>query len=92
MLQNDFHVPLMEVPQIITKSKYPPRDPNLKDNWRGRARQDLSNMDDQIIQVITEINGRTDFCKICLTLSLLYSQWDNTNLLTCAVDRADQLP
>ena len=51
----------MEVPQIITKSKYLPRDPNLKDNWRGRARQDLSNMDDQIIQVITELNGRSNF-------------------------------
>ena len=49
--QNDFHVPLTEVPQIVTKSKYPARDPNLKDNWRGRARQDLSNIDDQIIQV-----------------------------------------
>ena len=52
--QNDFQVPLVEVPQIITRSKYPPRDPNLKDNWRGKARQDISSIDDQIIQVIVK--------------------------------------
>ena len=44
-------MPLVDVPQIVTRSNYPARDPNLKDNWRGRPRQDISNLDDQIIQV-----------------------------------------
>ncbi|XP_060556179.1 leucine-rich repeat protein soc-2 homolog [Ruditapes philippinarum] len=47
---NDFKVPLSQIPQIITQSKYPERDPNLKDNWRGRARKDITNLDKDIIK------------------------------------------
>lgn len=52
-LQNDFQVPLSDIPQIVTSSKYPERDPNLRDNWRGRSRKYSSNIDNQIIKVIT---------------------------------------
>jgi hypothetical protein len=52
IFQNDFKVPLSQIPQIITQSKYPERDPNLKDNWRGRARKDITNLDKDIIKVI----------------------------------------
>ncbi|KAL3877356.1 hypothetical protein ACJMK2_035078 [Sinanodonta woodiana] len=50
---NCFEIPWNELPQIIAKSKYPPRDPNLKDNWRGRPRQDITNMENDIIQIET---------------------------------------
>jgi len=30
----------MLVPRLTRPSFYPPRDPNLKDNWRGRVRAD----------------------------------------------------
>lgn len=52
--QNRFNIPWYDVPQIVTQSKYPQRDPELKDNWRGRARQDLSMLGDKVIKVLHE--------------------------------------
>ena len=83
-------MPLTEVPQIVTKSKYPARDPNLKDNWRGRPRQDLSNIDDQIIQVIIKIEtiiSKIDCCindhNLILTLKDKYSCILGVIILLC---------
>ncbi|KAK3610727.1 hypothetical protein CHS0354_028120 [Potamilus streckersoni] len=50
---NCFKIPWDKVPQIIPKAKYPPRDPNLKDNWRGRPRQDITDMENDIIRIET---------------------------------------
>jgi len=49
--QNDFSVPLKDVPILVASTHYPDRDPHLKDNWRGRPRQDISNITDKIIKV-----------------------------------------
>ncbi|KAJ8318376.1 hypothetical protein KUTeg_003467 [Tegillarca granosa] len=45
---NNFKIPKNEVPQIIKKTKYPARDPKLKDNWRGRPRQDIGMTEEDI--------------------------------------------
>lgn len=47
---NDFQIPLSEVPQILMETKYPERDPDLKDNWRGRPRQVALKLDSTIIK------------------------------------------
>ncbi|KAH3866966.1 leucine-rich repeat protein lrrA-like [Dreissena polymorpha] len=57
---NDFSLPLTEIPMIITKTRYPERDPSLKDNWRGRARQDLPYLQN-VIKVSTENVSIPDF-------------------------------
>jgi len=49
--QNDFSVPLKDVPILVASTHYPDRDPDLRDNWRGRPRQDISNITDKIIKV-----------------------------------------
>ncbi|XP_061181833.1 leucine-rich repeat protein soc-2 homolog [Saccostrea echinata] len=49
--ENCFNIPWYDVPQIVRQSHYPPRNPELKNNWRGRARQDLSMMEDKIIKM-----------------------------------------
>ncbi|VDI59563.1 Hypothetical predicted protein [Mytilus galloprovincialis] len=51
LVDNQFNIPWDEVPQIINSSKYPDRDPTLKNNWRGRPRQDLSMNDVPIIKL-----------------------------------------
>lgn len=43
--QNDLGLDILKVPQVIRQSMYAPRDPALKDNWRGRGRQDLCNVE-----------------------------------------------
>ena len=48
----------MLVPRLVRPSFYPPRDPNLKDNWRGRVRAD---------QVAVEVD------KVCVMSSGLLS-------------------
>ncbi|XP_046350543.2 leucine-rich repeat protein SHOC-2-like [Haliotis rufescens] len=50
--ENKLGMPRHEVPMVVRQSKYPPRDPSLKDNWRGRPRQDLTGLESSIIQVI----------------------------------------
>lgn len=43
--ENDFGLPRNEVPGINFEVSYPPRDPDLKNNWRGRNRTDLGAFD-----------------------------------------------
>ncbi len=38
--QNMFRVGMEDVPQIVFTPTYMPRDPNFKDNWRGKCRMD----------------------------------------------------
>lgn len=40
--ENDFGLPRNEVPEINFEASYPSRDPDLKNNWRGRNRTHLS--------------------------------------------------
>ncbi|KAK2180135.1 hypothetical protein NP493_458g04035 [Ridgeia piscesae] len=43
--RNDFGLDMLKVPQRMVQSMYAPRDPALKDNWRGRGREDLCNVE-----------------------------------------------
>lgn len=45
-------MPLTDVPIIALGNKYADRDPSLRDNWRGRPRQDISTLQGKIIKVI----------------------------------------
>ncbi|XP_052791020.1 leucine-rich repeat protein lrrA-like isoform X2 [Mya arenaria] len=57
---NDFHVPLSEIPLITKETRYATRDPALKDNWRGRIRQDLTHLKN-VVMVKTENGSEEGF-------------------------------
>lgn len=39
--ENDFGLPLMEIPQVAFAAHYAPRNPNMENNWRGRNRKNI---------------------------------------------------
>lgn len=41
-IQNEFDLNLDEVPEIYTTARYLVRNPDLKNNWRGRKREDIN--------------------------------------------------
>ena len=42
--QNRFPMDALNIPRLATVSSYAERDPNLKNNWRGKGRQDITNI------------------------------------------------
>ncbi|KAL4239434.1 hypothetical protein ACF0H5_000249 [Mactra antiquata] len=55
---NDIQLPLCDIPQIVTRSNYPERDPNLANDWKGRPRQDITNL---VIKKQENVDGIDDF-------------------------------
>ncbi|XP_041363657.1 leucine-rich repeat protein soc-2-like [Gigantopelta aegis] len=49
--ENKFGIPRKDIPIIVRTLHYPPRDPKLKNNWRGRSRDDKDAKVDDIIHI-----------------------------------------
>ena len=60
-VQNNFGMHHLLVPQVVMQNKYSPRDPSQSDNWRGRPRQD-------IVQVDIQTVGKLVLAVVCVCL------------------------
>ena len=58
--QNEFKIPLSDVPQITVQTKYAKRDPNLKDNWRGKIQRGVNQLQGMIVKVGTKMDKLVD--------------------------------
>ncbi|OWF50284.1 leucine-rich repeat protein lrrA-like [Mizuhopecten yessoensis] len=54
--ENKLSIPWQEVPTLRKKTIYAKRDPNLRNNWRGRPRQDLLVHDDDIKSLADKVS------------------------------------
>ncbi|KAL9956290.1 hypothetical protein ACROYT_G037750 [Oculina patagonica] len=55
--KNKFKLKAAKVPKLTKQVKYPEKDPNLKENWRGKMREDYIEPDEvKTIQILNEVD------------------------------------
>ncbi|CAH3020454.1 unnamed protein product, partial [Porites evermanni] len=55
--KNQFKLKAEKVPKLTKQVKYPSRDPNLKNNWRGKTREDYVEPDEEkTVQILNEVD------------------------------------
>ena len=58
---NNLKIKSDKVPKLTAQIKYPERDSNLKDNWRGRTRQDYIPLSgDDTVEVLRDVEEEED--------------------------------
>lgn len=59
--KNKFKLKAGKVPKLTKQVKYPDKDPNLKENWRGKLREDYIEPDEvKTIQILNEVHEDSD--------------------------------
>ena len=59
--KNQFKLKAEKVPKLTKQVKYPSRDPNLKNNWRGKTREDYVEPDEEkTVQILNEVDEEED--------------------------------
>ncbi|XP_064617118.1 leucine-rich repeat protein SHOC-2-like [Liolophura sinensis] len=54
MGENNFHIPWHKVPLLTVQNRYASRNPELKDNWRGKVRPDVQYDDCKAKSIVIE--------------------------------------
>jgi len=55
--KNKFKLKAEKVPKLTKQVKYPTKDPSLKDNWRGKLREDYIEPDEETtVQILNEVD------------------------------------